>query len=424
MKTDADALIIGGGPAGASAAIGLARAGWRVSLVEQHAFPRQKVCGECIAAGNFQLLDELGVGQDVRRLAGPELNRVGWMGAAKTVMSDMPRCSSGPDEYGRALGRDVLDALLLRRARDIGVTVFQPARVRTARGRPGAFNCDIVETPGVMGDARVHVKSQVTLSSSVLIDACGSWGNGPRFDVSHGRLDPALFPKKAGDLFAFKASFINSRLPEGFLPVIATSGGYGGMVVADGGRTTVALCLRRDALRSIRERHRGLPAGIAVEMHLRERCHGVDIALQDSVRLGAWLTVGPLRPGIRLQETPGIYRVGNASGESHPLVGEGMSMALQSSRMLVDSLLAHADRTSDGQRLSLAHRQYAQAWRAAFGSRLRVAVAYAHIAMHPVLSAPVGAALRQWPALLNTAARFAGKARPAFHPFGLSEESV
>src|SRR5690349_19918246 len=43
-----DALVIGGGPGGATAALLLARAGWNVVLAEKTAFPRSKVCGEFI----------------------------------------------------------------------------------------------------------------------------------------------------------------------------------------------------------------------------------------------------------------------------------------------------------------------------------------------------------------------------------------
>src|SRR5947209_4848467 len=45
-----EVLIIGGGPSGALAGILLARTGWDVTLVEQHIFPRDKVCGECLSA--------------------------------------------------------------------------------------------------------------------------------------------------------------------------------------------------------------------------------------------------------------------------------------------------------------------------------------------------------------------------------------
>ena len=71
MSNRYDALVIGGGVAGSTAAILLAAAGWSVALVEKRAFPRRKVCGECIAAPNVALLDALGVGRRVSRAGRP-----------------------------------------------------------------------------------------------------------------------------------------------------------------------------------------------------------------------------------------------------------------------------------------------------------------------------------------------------------------
>src|SRR5262245_11845619 len=72
-----DALIVGGGPAGATAAILLARAGWRIAVVEKKPFPRRKVCGEFISATSWPLLRELRVAGSLTAHAGPEIRHVG-----------------------------------------------------------------------------------------------------------------------------------------------------------------------------------------------------------------------------------------------------------------------------------------------------------------------------------------------------------
>src|SRR5436853_7565493 len=64
-----DALVLGGGPAGATAGLILARAGWRVAIAEKSAFPRRKVCGEFISATSLSLLFALGIGDEFLSLA-------------------------------------------------------------------------------------------------------------------------------------------------------------------------------------------------------------------------------------------------------------------------------------------------------------------------------------------------------------------
>jgi 2-polyprenyl-6-methoxyphenol hydroxylase-like FAD-dependent oxidoreductase len=399
MNFDCDALVIGAGPAGTASAILLAQAGWRVIIVEQHPYPRRKVCGECIAAGNFQLLDELGIGPDFRRAAGPELRRIGWMGASSTSSGDMPPCTGGLYRYGRALGRDWLDTKLLQRARSLGVVALQPARARTVGGELGGYECSIDSLPG----------GTRTLRTPVVVDAHGSWERGPAYAAGGGAV-AARVPRRSSDLLAFKANYRNTTLAPGFLPVLALPGGYGGMVVADGGLTTLACCLRRDTLSACRALTPHASAGAAVEAFLRRSCSGVHEALQGAHREGAWLSVGPLRPGVRVGLGGGVFRVGNAAGESHALIGEGISMALQSSALLAAMLTRRPAAAVRGHFGVELHRSYAAAWRRAFAPRLRLAAIYAHVAMRPSLAEPTRALLSRWPALLRGAALLAGKA--------------
>jgi flavin-dependent dehydrogenase len=261
-------------------------------------------------------------------------------------------------------------------------------------------------------DAAAGRRDSTTLRAAVVVDAHGSWERGPVFshgvDACGGRA-----PNRDSDLFAFKANFRQTSLAPGFLPVLALRGGYGGMVVGDDGRTTLACCIRRDALGTSRVLAPGASAGTAVEEFLRRSCAGVRAVLRHAHRDGPWLSTGPLRTGIRVDTFEGAFRVGNAAGESHPLIGEGISMALQSSALLAATLTAHPVGTMTPDRALRLHRSYAAAWRRSFAPRLRLAAVYAHVAMRPALATPARSLLRRWPALLRGGARLAGKAARA-----------
>jgi flavin-dependent dehydrogenase len=214
-------------------------------------------------------------------------------------------------------------------------------------------------------------------------------------------------------LLAFKANFTDSSLREGAISVLALDGGYGGMVVADGGMTTVACCLRRDRLGELRAAAPGRPAGDAVQAWLERECGGVRQALQGALRQGPWLAAGPLAPGVRVGRQDGTFRIGNAAGEAHPILGEGMSMALQSAALLCAQLVGEpaADRAPAAAVQAALQRRYAAEWRHLFGPRLQLAAAFAHAAMRPGSAALLMSAVGIWPGLLTHGARWGGKVR-------------
>jgi len=418
MAAEPDALVIGAGPAGASTAILLAQAGWRVLLVEQQIYPRQKVCGECLTAGSLALLDDLGVGRAVLDKAGPELQSVGWMSGSSTIVADFPACTGGPYPYGRALGRDQLDALLLERARALGVEIMQPAKVRAVRRAADRFDCEIETADSRSSPMAVPARTSLGIRASIVVDGHGSWETAP----AHSKDGPGLRARAVrpgSDLFGFKTSFYRSTLPRGLLPVLSFAGGYGGMVVAEDERLTLACCIRRDTLRECRARNPGAPAGVAIEQYLRDSCPAVREVLDHAQHGGFWLSIGPLRPGIRIGRTREPFLVGNAAGEAHPLIGEGINMALQSAFLLTSELLKQPVAAIDARRFREIHRDYGAAWRDAFANRMRLAAAYAHLAMRPALCGPATAVLRRWPRVLAEAARWAGKARSPMLPGAL-----
>ena len=58
-----DAIVVGAGPAGSTAAARLSQLGRRVLLLDRVSFPRDKTCGDAIQAGAIELLREAGVDQ-------------------------------------------------------------------------------------------------------------------------------------------------------------------------------------------------------------------------------------------------------------------------------------------------------------------------------------------------------------------------
>lgn len=399
MQTHYDAIIIGAGPAGASAAILLARAGWSVAILEKQVFPRRKVCGECIAAPNLLLLDALGVGDQFNALAGPELHHVGLMCGKKSIVAALPPLVSEQHRWGRALGRERLDPLLLDRARQTGATVFQPWAAHNIRGSPGAFQCEARE---------IDTGRTETLTAPVMIAAYGSWESVLPLGGSKRR------PHRADDLFAFKANFQDTNLAQGLLPVLAFGGGYGGMVVGDHGITTLACCIRRDRLDACRKDKHAPRAGEAVEAYLKQNCVGVRQALSGARRDGPWLGAGPIQPGIRMPRHGGeIFLIGNAAGEAHPIIGEGISMAMQSAWLLCGYLTAHRSKPIAGALQRQIQHDYANAWRRNFARRIRLAALFAHLAMRPALASGLLPLLRRHPDLLTWAARLSGKVRRA-----------
>jgi flavin-dependent dehydrogenase len=192
------------------------------------------------------------------------------------------------------------------------------------------------------------------------------------------------------------------------MPLVLFPGGYGGLVASDGGRTSFSCCVRRDALRRCRARAPGLAAGEALLRHAMSHCQGLAETLGEARREGPWLSAGPIRPGIRRLSAVRRFAIGNAAGEAHPLVAEGISMAIQSA-WLMGNALARTGTLSDAD-VDEAGVRYAATWRENFALRVRASSAFARLLLSPGAAAAGERLTARIPALLTHAAALAGKA--------------
>ena len=364
-----DAVVVGAGPGGSAAARLLAQAGWKIALVERSEFPRRKVCGEFISATSLPALQACGIGEELLAAAGPPVSRIG------LYAGDTQLASPREGLWGRALGRAHLDTLLRDAAVRAGVQLFQPADVVGLRREGAASVC-------ALQDGR-------ELKARNIIAACGSWNARGIFAVPDGCDVPS-------DLFAFKAHFTSGALPPGLMPLLAFPGGYGGMVQSDAARLSLSCCIRRDALALARQRHGG-KAAEAVLAHIRATTAGVDKALGGAALEGNFLSTGPIHPGIRSRHADGVFFVGNSVGEAHPIIAEGISMAIQGGALLSRLLIAGREG------------EYAGAWHRRFATRIHAASLFAHLAMRSDTRAVCRVLIALFPGLLDWGARLSGK---------------
>jgi flavin-dependent dehydrogenase len=384
-----DAIIIGAGPAGSTAAIQLARMGWSVALVERTAFPRRKVCGEFISATSAPVIDDLGIGDEWRSLAGPEVKRLALFSGDRIIEAPMP--AGNGLGFGRALGRDVLDGLLVRRAVDLGVDIFHPWRAVAIKREDGLSSVRVTS-----GDL------ERTLRAPVVIAAHGSWEPGPL--PSH--LEKLNTPK---DFLGFKAHFRGATLSPDVMPLLAFPGGYGGIVWSDDGRLSLSCCIRRDHLETLRKDAGSASAATVLHRHLVKSSRGIRQAIREASLESVWLAAGPIRPGIRAGYADDIFRIGNAAGESHPIIAEGISMAMQSGWLLARELAGGNGRSLAGR--AQAGARYEKGWRRQFAGRIRAADLFARVALLPLVTEVMGGLAARVPSLLTVGANLSGKTK-------------
>jgi menaquinone-9 beta-reductase len=135
---EADVIVVGAGPAGATTAFYLAQSGLDVLLLEKSRFPREKVCGDGLTPRAVKSL--IGMGISVSEQDGWVRNKgLRVIGAGQRLEMPWPELSSYPG-FGLVRTRHDLDEALARRAQQAGarliegITVTGPVRhERTGR---------------------------------------------------------------------------------------------------------------------------------------------------------------------------------------------------------------------------------------------------------------------------------------------------
>ena len=147
LPSRCDVLVVGAGPAGSACAQLLARAGLDVLLMDQHDFPRDKICGDGLIPDSHAALKKLGVFEEVASLAQP-VQYVRCVGPRGGLV-DVPGSLS-------VLPRKVLDHVLVRAAQRAGARLLTPLRFEAPLEEGGRVVGARVKQDGAVHEIRAR----------------------------------------------------------------------------------------------------------------------------------------------------------------------------------------------------------------------------------------------------------------------------
>lgn len=351
--TQYDVIIAGGGPAGSSAAIHLARHGARVLLAEQKKFPRPKLCGEFISPECCVHFERLGVADRMSAANPAKLSETVFYsknGASVSVPSDW-FTSSG---VALGLSRAEMDERLLRRAVEVGVDVREDATVIDL----------FVENQRVYGVTIKRDGSQQSFTAPITIDATGRARVLTRLFERTSHLKPRLQQRR---LVAFKAHLRNTRVAPGTCEIYFYRGGYGGLSTIENDLSNLCFIANaRDVRASESDATRLMREVVSENRRASEALRHAELASE-------WLAVS-LESFGRHSPAPaaGLLAIGDAASFIDPFTGSGMLMALESGELVAGAIAGHVGRLVTDDARQTVNEDYRKLYRMRFNSRLRL----------------------------------------------------
>lgn len=309
-------LIIGGGPAGASAAILLAMGGTKPLIVERAHETGDAICGGFLSWRTLARLERLGV--TAEHLGGHPVDRLRLFNGTQMAEAPLPGGAMG-------VSRHRLDSLLIDGAVAAGAGLERGVTVRR------------IDTGEAQTADGTMIKASTIIAATGKHDVTGLGRD--RED------DPAL-----GLRIKLAAHPALTRMVGGAIELHLFEGGYVGLMLQESGEANLCLAVRKS---------RFAAAGGNANALLSEIGAAIP-ALGERLAYGAGApadAIGAVPYGwIARQPVTGIMRIGDQAGCIPSLAGEGNGIAIASGMLAAQALLTGCPVTISGFQTKLAGR--------------------------------------------------------------------
>ena len=361
-----DVAIVGGGLAGLTLSIQLAKAGYRVIVFEKEKYPFHKVCGEYISFESWNFLEDMGIPLSDWNLPILKHLQVSAPGG-KSIQEDLPLGGFGISRYK-------LDAALATICRSLGVVLMEETKVTDLHFEQKLF----------------AVRSSAATCYAKI--ACGTFGKRSNLDIKWKRPFTRQKNNKLNNYIGIKYH-IRGDFPSDLIALHNFNHGYCGISQIED--NIYCLCY------------------LTTAENLQRSGNSIPLMEQNILRVNPWLdrifstarflydqpvTISQISFEKKTQLKDHVLFIGDAAGMITPLCGNGMSMAMHGSKIAFECVNQFLQGQIERHEME---QEYVDRWNNQFRKRLRMGRFIQRFFGNEMLSNLLIGSLKPFPKLIS-----------------------